>query len=131
MPIDVDQALPAIGRVAYRGFERFHCLFRSSKHFRVVVRVGQIRDVAAQRDPIGVLRQTGISGDQRAARVGKCEVIQYAPTEIKKAVVGYGRADKQQIQAMVATLLGLKKVETSQLLGLFRTTGTKRLIRRF
>jgi len=34
---------------------------------------------------------------------------EYSPLEIKKAVVGYGRADKAQIQVMVRTLLNLKE----------------------
>ena len=34
-------------------------------------------------------------------------VHEYAPLEVKQAVVGYGRADKQQVQKMVAVLLGL------------------------
>lgn len=35
------------------------------------------------------------------------EVAEYSPLEVKQAVVGYGRADKQQVQAMVQTLLHL------------------------
>jgi crossover junction endodeoxyribonuclease RuvC len=34
-------------------------------------------------------------------------VIEYTPAEIKQAVVGYGRADKAQVQHMVTLLLGL------------------------
>lgn len=34
-------------------------------------------------------------------------VHEYAPLEIKQAVVGYGRADKWQVQKMVAVLLAL------------------------
>lgn len=34
-------------------------------------------------------------------------LVEYAPAEIKRAVVGYGRAEKQQVQAMVKLLLGL------------------------
>jgi crossover junction endodeoxyribonuclease RuvC len=36
-------------------------------------------------------------------------LVEYAPLEVKKAVVGYGRADKKQIQAMVKVLLNLRK----------------------
>ncbi len=36
-------------------------------------------------------------------------VFEYSPLEVKQAVVGYGRADKQQVQKMVALLLGLKE----------------------
>jgi crossover junction endodeoxyribonuclease RuvC len=34
-------------------------------------------------------------------------VFEYTPAEIKRAVVGYGRADKPQVQQMVKLLLGL------------------------
>jgi crossover junction endodeoxyribonuclease RuvC len=42
-----------------------------------------------------------------AARAG-LEVAEYSPLEIKSALVGYGRAEKQQVQEMVRILLGLK-----------------------
>jgi crossover junction endodeoxyribonuclease RuvC len=38
------------------------------------------------------------------------DVFEYSPLEIKSAVVGYGRADKMQIQMMVRLLLGLPEV---------------------
>jgi crossover junction endodeoxyribonuclease RuvC len=34
-------------------------------------------------------------------------VVEYTPAEIKRAVVGYGRADKRQVQQMIKLLLGL------------------------
>lgn len=37
--------------------------------------------------------------------------VSYTPLEIKKAVVGYGRASKEQVQGMVRLLLGLKDAE--------------------
>ena len=42
-----------------------------------------------------------------AAAEAGLPVVEYAPAEIKRAVVGYGRADKSQIQRMVKLLLGL------------------------
>jgi crossover junction endodeoxyribonuclease RuvC len=36
-----------------------------------------------------------------------CGLFEYAPREIKKAVTGYGHADKKQVQAMVQALLSL------------------------
>jgi crossover junction endodeoxyribonuclease RuvC len=39
-------------------------------------------------------------------------VVEYTPTEIKLAVVGYGRAEKSQMQEMVKLLLGLDTVPT-------------------
>jgi len=43
-----------------------------------------------------------------AAARRKLPVYEYSPLEIKQAVVGYGRAPKSQVQAMVKELLGLK-----------------------
>jgi crossover junction endodeoxyribonuclease RuvC len=37
-------------------------------------------------------------------------VAEYAPAAIKRAVVGYGRAEKQQVQQMVKLILGLPRV---------------------
>ena len=37
-------------------------------------------------------------------------VMEYTPAEIKRAVVGYGRAEKHQVQQMVKLLLGLATV---------------------
>jgi len=35
------------------------------------------------------------------------ELAEYTPAEIKRAVVGYGRAEKRQVQQMITLLLGL------------------------
>ena len=37
-------------------------------------------------------------------------VAEYTPLEVKQAVVGYGRADKHQIQEMVKAILGLENI---------------------
>lgn len=37
------------------------------------------------------------------------EVFEYTPLEIKKAVVGYGRASKEQVRSMVQVILNLRK----------------------
>ena len=47
-----------------------------------------------------------------AAVEAGCEVLEYTPAEVKRAVVGYGRADKRQVQQMIKLLLGLDKVPT-------------------
>ncbi len=44
-----------------------------------------------------------------AGALAGCEVVQYSPNEIKLAVAGYGNADKQQVERMVRTQLGLEK----------------------
>lgn len=37
-------------------------------------------------------------------------LYEYTPMQIKQAVVGYGKADKQQVQQMVKMLLGLTEI---------------------
>ncbi len=37
-------------------------------------------------------------------------LYEYTPMQIKQAVVGYGKADKHQVQQMVRVLLGLREV---------------------
>lgn len=38
----------------------------------------------------------------------KLDVFEYTPLQVKQAVVGYGRAEKKQMQNMVKMVLGLK-----------------------
>ena len=52
-----------------------------------------------------------IGGVARAAcGAAGIPTAEYAPAAVKAAVVGYGRASKQQVQQMVQRLLGLEKV---------------------
>jgi len=48
-----------------------------------------------------------------AAVEAGCQVVEYTPAEIKRAVVGYGRAEKQQVGRMVKLLLGLSAAPSS------------------
>ena len=59
---------------------------------KTVIKLGQTRGVA--------LLATVNSG---------LKVAEYSPLQIKQSVVGYGRADKNQVQDMVTTLLRLKE----------------------
>jgi crossover junction endodeoxyribonuclease RuvC len=61
-----------------------------SKNVRTALSVGQARGVA-----LLAAAQAGLS------------IHEYTPLEIKQAIVGYGRADKTQIQQMVKVLLQL------------------------
>jgi crossover junction endodeoxyribonuclease RuvC len=45
-----------------------------------------------------------------AAQQAGVELFEYTPAEIKRAVVGYGRAEKPQVQQMIKLLLGLDAV---------------------
>lgn len=54
-------------------------------------------------------------GEARGVAVLACangglRINEYTPLQIKQALVGYGRADKKQVQQMVKTILNLDKV---------------------
>ena len=53
-------------------------------------------------------------GEARGAAIVACaqaglEVYEYTPLQIKQALTGYGRADKNQMQEMVRQILGLER----------------------
>ncbi|MCY3890919.1 MAG: crossover junction endodeoxyribonuclease RuvC [bacterium] len=59
------------------------------------------------RTAMGVGQASGVA---MAAAVGAgAEVFEYSPTQIKKAVTGWGGADKEQMGKMVQALLGLPR----------------------
>lgn len=45
-----------------------------------------------------------------AAQKNNLQVFEYTPLQVKQSVVGYGRAEKKQVQEMTKILLGLDKV---------------------
>lgn len=57
------------------------------------IKLGQVRGVA-----------------MLAAATARLEVAEYSPLSIKSAVVGYGKAEKQQVQHMVTRLLKLTEI---------------------
>lgn len=64
-----------------------------NKNVKTAIKVGQARGV------------------EILAAVNKgLSIYEYTPLQIKQAVVGYGRADKKQVQEMVKLLLNLKEV---------------------
>lgn len=64
-----------------------------NKNTRTALAVGQAR---------GVIMLAGAEGNLR--------VHEYTPLQVKQAVVGFGRADKAQIQFMVKTILCLPEI---------------------
>jgi crossover junction endodeoxyribonuclease RuvC len=52
-------------------------------------------------EAIGVLKLCG--------RRNKIEVAEYTPLQVKLALVGYGRAEKEQVETMVRSCLGLEE----------------------
>lgn len=55
---------------------------------------------------VGEARGVVILAGQHAS----LQVFEYTPLQVKQAVTGYGRAEKRQIQQMVACLLALKQL---------------------
>ncbi len=45
-----------------------------------------------------------------AAQRNKVPVFEYTPLQVKQSVVGYGRAEKKQVQEMTRILLNLEKI---------------------
>jgi crossover junction endodeoxyribonuclease RuvC len=82
-----------------------------------------------------------------AASESAIPVVEYSPAEIKRSVVGYGRAEKHQVQGMMKVLLGLEAVPSphdvadalavalchihtsSNLVGRLTQPGTSRVVR--
>ncbi len=58
-----------------------------------------------QTTAIAVSKSCGVM--QFAAAKSGLEVVEYGPMEVKMAVVGYGGADKQQVQYMIQKILAL------------------------
>jgi crossover junction endodeoxyribonuclease RuvC len=56
----------------------------------------------------GVIQAAGIVMAEAVVR--GAEVVEYAPTQVKEAVTGWGAAPKDQVARMVASLLGLEVV---------------------
>lgn len=50
-------------------------------------------------EAIGVIKVCGLKNN--------CRVVEYTPLQIKIALVGYGRAEKEQVEVMVRNQLGL------------------------
>lgn len=61
-----------------------------------------------QKTAINVAQARGVL--LLAALNHNVEIFEYTPLQVKQAVAGYGRADKNQVQQMVKLLLGLEKV---------------------
>ena len=66
-----------------------------AKNARSALKLGHVRGVAIL-----------------AAVEADLPVLEYTPTQIKRAIVGYGRAEKQQVQEMIKILLGLDSIPT-------------------
>lgn len=61
-----------------------------------------------QKTAINVAQARGVL--LLAAMNNNIKIAEYTPLQVKQAVAGYGRADKNQVQQMVKLLLGLSSV---------------------
>ena len=74
--------------------------------------------VALEESFVGVDARTALSVGQArgavlvAAALQGVECTEYAPSRVKQAVCGYGRAEKAQVQRMVKAILGLQELPT-------------------
>ena len=72
--------------------------------------------VALEESYVGADARIALSvGQARGAVLVVCadaglECAEYAPSSVKQAVCGYGRADKEQVQKMVKAILGLDEL---------------------
>ena len=76
--------------------------------------------VVLEESFVGVDARTALSVGQArgavlvAAASHGLECAEYAPSRVKQAVSGYGRAEKAQVQRMVMAILGLRSAPTPQ-----------------
>jgi len=76
--------------------------------------------VVLEESFVGVDARTALSVGQArgavlvAAAGFGVECAEYAPSRVKQAVCGYGRAEKAQVQRMVTAILGMRKPPTPQ-----------------
>jgi crossover junction endodeoxyribonuclease RuvC len=76
------------------------------------------RAVVLEESFVGADARTALSVGQARGAVlvaaASCgvECAEYAPARVKQVVCGYGRAEKAQVQRMVAAILGLEKAPT-------------------
>jgi crossover junction endodeoxyribonuclease RuvC len=74
--------------------------------------------VVLEESFVGVDARTALSVGQArgavmvAAASAGVECAEYPPARVKQVVCGYGRADKQQVQKMVKTILGMHSEPT-------------------
>ncbi len=88
-------------------------------HTELSALLGELRPkvVAVERVFFQVNARTAMSVGQAsglalvAAAAAGCEIAQYTSNEVKLGLVGYGAATKDQVQRMVAQVLGLPAIE--------------------
>ena len=92
-------------------YKRIHEIFESMIEIMERYRPHQmaIEDMFYAKNAQSSLKLGHARGAVLIAAV-RCDIpiFEYSPLEIKKSVVGYGRADKEQVQSMVKIILRMK-----------------------
>jgi len=103
-------------------YDRIHKIFKAMVEIMELYRPGEmsIEDVFYAKNIQSSLKLGHARGAVLIAAV-QCgvRIFEYTPLEIKKSVVGYGRATKEQVNSMVKIILNLKttpKLDTSDAL---------------
>lgn len=70
-----------------------------------------IEDIFYGKNVKSLIKQAHVRGVAiLAGSMRRIPVFEYSPLEVKQAVVGYGRAEKSQVQKMVTTILRLSEL---------------------
>ena len=105
--------LDASGVVRPRGDDRHRRLADLSRRFSEVVDKLAPDCAAVESSFSGLNPKTGLALAESRGVVlsvlgrNQLDVVSYSPAEVKSAIVGHGRAEKQQINYMVVRLLAL------------------------
>jgi crossover junction endodeoxyribonuclease RuvC len=78
-----------------------------AEHRPAVVAVERVLFQVNARTAIPVAQAAGIAMVEGVA--AGADVAEYSPNQVKQAIAGDGRADKQQMERMVQTLLGISR----------------------
>jgi len=98
-----DAALPRRLGVIYRGLQEVLAAYRPEE-----VSIESIFHARNAQSALKLGHARGVA--LLAAELGEVPVVEYTPMQVKSAVVGYGKADKVQVQQMVRRLLALPKI---------------------
>ena len=122
-------------------FERIHSIFQSMAEILDQHRPQElaIEDIFYAKNVKSSLKLGHARGAILVAAVQYgVKIFEYTPLEVKKSVVGYGRATKEQVRSMVRIILGLKtipNIDTSDALAVaichLNTSRFNALARRF
>jgi len=94
-------------------YDRIHFIFQATVEILEQYRPGEmaIEDLFYAKNVKSSLKLGHARGAVLIAAV-HCgvKIFEYSPLEIKKSVVGYGRASKEQVRSMVQIILNLKNI---------------------